>query len=510
MPSYTFKILTIFSTLVFFCQGTFGQFVQNKSIEIPQITTGPEPEYYVTPLQNSGFLLQERNESIFGRKADNWITRKFDTQMNLVWMAENTIEYNLSFISDFLASDKYYQLFGEQDETNIKILQIDLQTGENQWFEGHVVGIQEIDKMKVIGSMVFLSGKYQGRAVVMGLSLFDKTIKTLKGFYSNHTELVEIDADTVNNHLLIYSKNRYKGACILQLHTYNTDGTLLATTELESETRKMPFNGRQYNLGRGHSLIIGNYARFCENYSQGLFVKKIEDFQTAKSSFIDFSEFKNFFNYLNPKRQDRIQKRISKKKMTGKSLNFNYKMLVHPIQKYDNELIVVAEIYYTEARNNSGMFYSPRGFSYLNYKYTHTIVCAFDDNGNLLWDNCLPMKQLTNTYLNEQVQLSKLGDNYLLAYPEDGSIKTQLIDKNQSLSEREVFKIIQEKDARWNNEDENGFAAWYDQSFLVWGYKYVLNTNPNTANKKIFIINKLTYQPQTEKVENLEGKNKLN
>jgi hypothetical protein len=471
-----------------------AQFTESKSIEIPQTSASSLAEYVVLPLKNNSFLLQERNEAQLGRRSDSWVNRKYDSQMQLDWYTEVNIDYDYEYITDYLTESTYFQLFTKSDETQIRILQTDLQTGDNQWFEGKILGIQQIQKMKVLGSMVYFSGQYQGKAVVVGISLFDKTIKTLKGFYSNHTELVEIEADTSTNNLLIYSKNRYKGQCQLLLHTYTYNGNHIATTNLEGDKPKkmIPFNGQMYNLEASNALIIGNYSRFCDNFSQGIYVKKLNAYQVERSKFIDFSEFKNFFNYLNARRQGRMQKKISKKKQEGKSLGFNYKMLVHSIQEINHELVVLAEIYYTESKTNTTTVYNGyKNFSYINYKYTHTILCGFDRDGNLLWDNCLPMKQLTNSYLNEQVQLSQLGKNLILAYPENGKIKTQIIEKDKNIKEREEFTILSNKDTRWTDEEENGFAAWYGQNFLVWGFKEAQNGASNS--KKSFLVTKLTY-----------------
>jgi hypothetical protein len=224
-------------------------------------------------------------------------------------------------------------------------------------------------------------------------------------------------------------------------------------------------------------------------------MKKITDHQEIKSKFIDFSDFKNFFNYLNPKRQKKVKERLSKRKEAGKDVKFNYSMLVHKLYAFNNQLVMVAEIYYTETRNNVSqpLFINGRDLNPYNYHFTHTIICGFDQDGNMLWDNCLPMKSLISSYLSEQVQLSQLDNKLILAYPEGGNIKTQVIEADKTIREKEVFEVIPKKNSFWDDDSQGGLSAWHDQNFLFWGNKTVPDTN-NPNGRKVFFISKLTYQ----------------
>jgi hypothetical protein len=472
----------------------YCQLIQNQSIEFDMPVGASRPDYTIIPLKNGGFILQERNDIMYGKKEIIWSTKKYSNNMELVWKNDIVIPNDADFSMDCLTKDALFQNFTQSNTTKIKLLKINIENGEVEWIEGDLIGIQDILQMKIVGNSAFFSGRFQGRAVVMGLSFFDKTVKVLNGLYANHMEVVEIEADENENQLFIYTKNRYKGQCQMQLRTYSDEGLPMAVTNLENDSKKIPFNGRLNKLNDNESLMIGNYARYCDNFSQGIYIKKINENAVTKSKYIDFSEFKNFFNYLNPKRQKKVKEKLSKRKEAGKAVKFNYSMLVHKLYEFNNQLIIVAEIFYTEAKTASSMPYYMNGRDYTpyNYRFTHTIICGFDKEGNKLWDNCLPMKALSSNYLQEQVQLTQVGNNFILAYPEDGKIKTQVIEEDKTIREKEEFEVVAKKISFWDEDSNGGLYAWYDQNFLFWGYKTMPDsTNPN--GRKVFFVNKLTY-----------------
>jgi hypothetical protein len=472
-----------------------AQLIQKQSIEIDLPFGGNRPEYVVIPIKTGGFIVQERNENVYGKKETIWFTKKYSSNMELLWATENSIPFELEYSLETLTNNALYLNFTQSNSSKVNLLKIELEKGDSDWYEGDLVGIQDIFDMKIVGNSAFYSGKFQGRAVVMGFSLFDKTVKVLNGLYSNHMEVVEIETDEDFKELHIYSKNKYKGNCEFQLRIFDQDGLTISNTIIEKDPKKIPFNGRLNKINDHEALMIGNYARFCDNFSQGIFMKKITDHQEIKSKFIDFSDFKNFFNYLNPKRQKKVKERLSKRKEAGKDVKFNYSMLVHKLYAFNNQLVMVAEIYYTETRNNVSqpLFINGRDLNPYNYHFTHTIICGFDQDGNMLWDNCLPMKSLISSYLSEQVQLSQLDNKLILAYPEGGSIKTQVIEADKTIREKEVFEVIPKKNSFWDDDSQGGLSAWHDQNFLFWGNKTVPDTN-NPNGRKVFFISKLTYQ----------------
>jgi hypothetical protein len=493
-------LIFLLGYLLFLNKGIFAQLTQVKSLEIEIKAGTSTPDFNIRPLQNGEFLFEERNEEDYGRKNTIWAIKKYSNNMEMVWTKDIPIDYDLNPGILTITKEAYYQSFTSTNDIKIKILKIDLEKGDSEWIEGELIGIQDITQMKVIGNTAFFSGKFQGRAVVLGLSFFDKKVKVINGLYSNYMEVVEIEVDESETQLQVFSRNRYKKLCQLQMSIFNEDGQQILTTKTESDIKKTPFNGRINKINNTESLLIGNYSRACDNFSQGIYVKKLLENQEVKSKFIDFSDFNNFFNYLNPKRQKKVKAKLTKRKLEGKDIRFNYSMLLHKIYDHQNQIIIVAEIYYIEPRNSNSMpFYiNGKDYSPYNYRFTHTIICGFDYEGNKLWDNCLPMKNLRSYYLNEQVQLSFDGNKMVLAYPENGTIKTQLIEEGKTIREKETFEVLSKKVNFWDEKDLGGLSAWNNQNFLYWGFK----TNPDATyieGRKVFFINKLSYELKNEK-----------
>jgi hypothetical protein len=487
---FTFLLLSF----IFLNENINAQLIQSKSIEFDFIGAS-KPEYRIFPLKNGGFILQEQSIENYGNDKTIWQTKKYSENMDLLWALNIEIPSEVDFGDDFINKNYLYEYFTTHNSSKVNLLKIDLEKGDAEWINIDLVGIQDVLQMKIVENGAFFYGKFQGRAVVMQYSIFDKTIKALNGLYSNHTEVLEMDADEENKELHVYTKNRYKGKCQLQLNIYDKNGGKLQSLPIENDTKKMPFSGRLKKQNENESLIIGTYARLCDNFSQGIYVKNLNDNEVVRSKFWDFSEFNNFFKYLNPKRQKKIKEKLSKRKEAGKDLKFNYSMLVHKLYNFNNQLVMVAEIFYTETKSiNGGQLYvANKDFTPYIYKFTHAIICGFDNEGNKLWDNCVPMKSLNSSYLNEQVQITQVGKNLILAYPEEGKIKTQVIDEDKTIREKEVFVVIPKKESFWDDDSNGGLSAWYDQNYLFWGYKTIADPN-NITGRKVFFINKLSYK----------------
>ena len=241
-----------------------------------------------------------------------------------------------------------------------------------------------------------------------------------------------------------------------------------------------------------------------------------------------------------PERQrERQEKKIQDKKEKGEDLRLDYRLLVHDVIKKDGKYIMVAEAFYAEYRNNNfnpyGMgnswnswgspyssfynpyrwgygnyglyspfssYYSPWGWGNRNYNnsqtfdgwiYTHAVVAAFDEKGNLLWDNSIELKDVKEQKLTEKVKASIKGDEIVLSYSNKGQIFTKIIQAEKVLEETQKKPIdTQVEGDKVKQTTSDNIDFWYNNYFLASGYQKISNDNEG-GKRNVYYLNKVSF-----------------
>ena len=482
-----------------------AQLDQSLRLEIPSDPNQAE-SFDVTPLSERGLLVTIRTGDFYDNTPALYAFNKYDVDLKPLWQIifKQDIKYRpvLTYNNDQYA----YHLFREYDTNRFQFVRLHLDDGVIDSFEGGLLDQFDIQQFKVMGSQAYVGGYHHGRPVVMAFSFFDGTAKVLPGMYVNHMEIssLEIDQARQEVNVLVHSSKR---RCRFSIRTYNYDSKLLRTIDFDGAKNSL-ISGKLLPVNDHESLLVGNYSTDCTPYSQGVYVTRIQhgDSTTDASAeaikaiqYFEFSQFQNFFNYLKPHRQQKLLAKAKKKKEEGKDYKFRYRLLVHDLKPTDNGLTLVAEVYYPQYRGTTLAYggYLRGADRYEGFRYTHAFVCGFDRQGNMLWDNCLPIKELLSPDLTEMVQLSQQGDRMVLAYPNDGEINTEVIQGSTVLKETETFKLkTAADDENVTFSAQDNLMAWYDRHFLACGFQKIAPSKNYTNQREVFYLNKLTYSAE--------------
>jgi len=484
---------------------TLAQLDQSVRLEF-KVSQTTEEYFDVTPLQKEGVLVTHRQEERFGN--EKWVFSRFDSTLKEQWKAEYKLIPELTPVQSYFNQQYLFWLLQEKDNDKISVLRVDLRNGELETFKGDLLTRADIVHFKVLGNTAFVGGYHHSRPVVFAFSFFDKSIKALPYLYTSNTEISNIELDEKHNQLNVLLYTIKRGNCQFTIKTYTYEGRLVKTTTLPFEDNNGLISGKILPLDETSSLIVGNYAQGCTQYSQGLYFSRIKDAELEKLQWVDFSKLENFFNYLKPKRRKRVLERISKQKEEGKDPKFRYRMLVHDIIKNDDEFVLVAEVYYPVYK--SGNTYYNGALRNINrefdaFRYTHAIVCGFDKSGKLLWDNCFSLENVESIELLPMVQVTQSEDLLVLGYPKEGKITTEVIKRNEVVREQETFEIkTAEIGARIVDTERSVLAAWYDRYFLAYGFQKIGNEKWVGIPREVFYINKLAYDSNALRKANKE------
>jgi hypothetical protein len=314
-----------------------------------------------------------------------------------------------------------------------------------------------------------------------------------------------------------------KRGCQSSVRSYGYDAKPLRTLDFGGADHTL-ISGKLMTINDDELLLMGNYSTDCTPYSQGIYVTRLTHGETGPADadriqYVEFSALQNFFKYLKPKQQQKMQAKLDKRKQENRDTKFRYRLLVHDPILTDDGLLLVAEVYYPQHQGTALPYVlnAPRVGSagidryFDTYRYTHAIVCGFDKQGNLLWDNCLPFQDLESATLSEMVQVSQQDHKLVMAYPHKGEINTEVIQGNQTVREVEKFSLkVGFTDTQKITDSENeSLAAWYGRYFLACGFQKIVEDPRQGFNpREVFYLNKLTYsltpKPTGEKAHRSE------
>ncbi|WP_144080170.1 hypothetical protein [Flectobacillus major] len=459
-------------------------------------------EMDLLPLQDAGALLTFEKNEVFG-KSITWDFVRIDSSLKELWKTKFEIPNNFEPSLSFQNKEYLFWLFIEPETVNIQIMRLDLAIGELDEFKGKLLGVVDISHFKVLGNTAFIGGVYFDKPVVLSFSFFNQASKVLHGIYDKHLEVNALEIDEKRNELNVIIKERRNGRCGLGIQSYSYEGKLLRSIHVPTiDNNSLSFiSGKMLPISEHESMLVGNYSTNCSEYSKGLYLTRLEDGEEKGTSTITFADLQSFFSYMSPKRQERVREKIEKKKKEGKEPHFTYKLLVHNLEKTPRGFLLVAEVYYPSATSYSSSNYMMVGASLrnkvakdkaLSYRFTHAVVCEFDLKGKILWDNAMIMDNLESKDLVEQIQVSHLGNELVMAYFEKGKVYSQRIHENKLVGEKAIFEI--KSDETTNRIDEEAtVAAWYKQFFIAWGTRKVEGKRADTPDTELFYLRKLTY-----------------
>ena len=479
-----------------------AQLEQVKRIEFE---LGPQDneDYEVLTLNADGVLVTRKRADSYAGMPLQWHFSKYDTDLNVRWETDLKVKSSMRPLLTYHNAQYLYWLFGEVDTEKINILRLHLDTGDQELIEGELLAVSDVSHFKVLGNTAFVAGHYRDRAVVVRFDFFSRQSRVLPGLYVNHLEVSSLEVDETTNEVSVTVTTTRRGRCQLTLRTFSYEGKLLHENALPGDDGRTLLSGKVVPLGSGESLLVGTYSANCSPDAQGVYVARTGPAQPNEAAgpavrYLEFSQFKNFFNYLKPSRRQRVMERIARKKDEGKEAHFRYLMLVHDLIPTEDGFLLVAEAYFPQYRNASASltpFGRPGADRSLDgFRYTHALVGGFDKTGKLLWDNSFAMPDVLSYELEEQVQVTRQpNDRLVLAYPVDDKINTIVFRGSEVLREKEEHELVPKTGLQRILSTENtSLAAWYSQYFLAWGIQRKA-ADRSSLPREVFYLDKLGY-----------------
>lgn len=501
----------------------------SRRIELPP--PGNSETYQVVPMGEKGALLISKPTK------NSYNVQKFDTNLEKSWSIDGTIEANLDYVTSTYDGQSVFLLFSRYRSTLYQIVKVNIGPGFVETFTINTLDRFEITEFKSLGYSLFMAGTVREEPVLIHTNLATSQTKILPSAIKGSNAIQSIEVDTVHNLVNVSFAVRKGKQTRIVAHSYDQAGKLQFNSAIDPSDDYSLLNGRLQVLNDSVKLMIGTYGyrnmqSSTNAASQGLFITKILFDEVQFTQYHSFTEFKNFFNFLSDRQQEKMERKIQRKKEDGGDLKLNYRLLVHDIIPKDNQYILVAEVFYPEYRSNPAMglgsyygnpwmYGSPFGSRIYNpwlwnplygtrggfnnqqvfdgFIYTHAIVAGLSKEGKLIWDNSINFDNVKSMTLDEKINVQVEPDGLThLVYSKDATIRSKMI-KGESVvdSDRNIPVDTGQKGDKIRRTDSDAISHWYGNYYLAWGDQKITNTSnsdpQNRGRRSIFFLNKITF-----------------
>lgn len=503
------RIVLLFACTIFF-SSVQAQIEQPDRFELELDTW--DSEFNVLSGEEDGLLIYKPLEEYNGRY-ELWQFYKLDTNLNIQWEKQYYLNRSYIYRGYDYSGSNFSLLFqiAEKNSLDLLLLQIDEYNGDTtQHRIKNVVNIN-LDQFEMNPQAAVIAGYYNTDPVVIHYDLRTEKSKVLQGIYGNKTELahLRVDNDYIN---VLLSTRSFDNSNTLALKTYDASGDYIDSYTFLPESNVGLIFGRVANLGATGSLVVGTYGNRKSDYSRGLFIAQHSEGLEQEVRYFNYADLDNFFTYMRAKRQKRISDKITRKKIKGKKVKFNYRLLVHDIIKNGDEYVMVGEAFYpkydTHNSSLSQFGYGINSFdraympsSFAGYRYTHAVVIGFNNKGEVLWDNSFQIDDILTFQLEQYVHADVSNDRVVLFYLYENEIRTKIVKGSDVLEGKSfnnlrlTFKddVINERASYSNIGD---LQKWYGHNFYAYGVQKIKNLRDAGVklNRRVFYINKIRYE----------------
>lgn len=487
--------------------------VRQVRFEIPLLPGQVDP-YRTVSLQDQGIMLYG---SVFadGQAALELI--RLDTAFREVWKGFIKMDRGLNLYQATFFQDRVFMLLRDRSNpvADLQVLWIFIDSGN--YIVRHVKTLIPFipTHFLVTSDAALIGGHFNYRPLVLYYNFNLSQSKILPGFFNEVGELDQLRTDADGNIDIVVSGKNLTKRKSLWIRTYDRFGDLSKTIVLQPDEDKNLIYGRTLTKPDGEQVVCGVYGRYTE-FSRGIFIASINPYGEYNITYYNFGDLERFFNYMKARREQRVKDRIARRKVRGKKIRFNYRVMVNELVPYgDNQFVMLGEAFYPHYSygNQSSRFmsgaYIPTRSAYMptsrgdlvfdGYQYTHAVVIGFNNDGKLAWDNSFEINDVRTMQLQQYVKILPQDDKIALLYLYDNTIRTKIIKDSEVLEGKAydplstAFKedFVKDRDTR-----NTRLEYWYDDVFYASGIQQIRNLHDAGVDisRKVFFINKIEYK----------------
>ncbi|MEJ1241314.1 hypothetical protein WBG78_24405 [Chryseolinea sp. T2] len=441
------------------------------------------------------------------------------------------IEFELNDRNKFLgyevASDRLFLLFrtGETTKNDFELIEITFSGNEAGRYQFKPDLDFKLTHFTKAGPNFIFGGYVNNEPAVVLFELSSNHIRVLPGFFQKDTELVDLRANENQTFNTVLIDRGTKENRKLLFRTFDETGKQLLDDLVPIESNIFLQTGITSTLQREDLAVLGTWGERNSKQSIGFYFMNVDPFSEQQLKYVDFGQLQHFVDYLNPKRAERV-KESSKADLAAKRIpNFTSYVTPHRLKEYKDGYLLLAEIYtpvsttspyysnpyYYNPYYGGGSAFSPfyfpgTGRMYRPYSFnsagrtmseiktSQASVLSFDPQGKIRWDQSVKIEDVRMAGVDQVADFHIEGNKLTLLYKKESELKLKSVildsDKTEELTSP-IYTGAAEDNIRSEREYEGGVRHWIDNTFYVWGYHTVRNTNSDDRVRDVFYINKV-------------------
>ena len=497
--------------LVFVSAAAFAQ-VSQVRFELP-LRQNQNEAYKSIPLADQGLFLYSH---FYGLDQNAIEVIRLDTAFNTKWRGFIQVAKNLIIVASRLFDDQVLILMKDRfnPQAEFTVLTINIADGNYGTRSVKTLLPFQPTHFTATKEALLIGGYFNYRPLVLYYSFTTGRSKILPGFFNDAGELDQIRADEDGNIDIVVSGRSITRRRSLWIRNYDKNGDLSKTILLEGGSDKNLIFGRSVGQPGGNQIVCGVYGRYTE-FSRGIFIANIDPFGEYTIKYYNYADLKRFFNYMKARKEKRIRERIERRRIKGKKVKFNYRLMVDEFMQYgDNQFLMLGEAFYPHYSYPSSRSYpfnnnfyasrymGPYGRGDLvfdGYQYTHAVVIGFDKEGNIGWDNSFEINDVRTMNLEQYVKVHPNKDRVSLLYLFDNVIRSKIIQGTDVLEGKSYDQLhIDSPDdfVRERDTQQTKLDYWYGNVFYASGIQHIRRKSDQTGgiSRKVFFINKIAYK----------------
>lgn len=405
----------------------------------------------------------------------------------------------------------------EYTAAKFQVYRLDLRTGEVDGFAFDTKTVDDLYDLEVLDGRLFATVQVQRHLTVLHIDVDREEFRLLPAVYESiPTEVTFLpDSATGRAGYVVSQTNGFRSR--LQVKQLSAQGQLVASRFIQAESDRGLITAQLSPGDSTQRMVAGTYTLRDPRYCQGLFASNLPGDPALRPPlrFYDFTVLKHFFDFMKPRRAERLRSRSAQLRAAGRELRLRYRILTHRMIPFGDGYVLVGEVYYPQYHSTNsyygwGYYSGPRVLNnyYRNtpyaqptraadgYRATHALVCGFDRYGTLLWDNTFVLKDVEQNDLIETVRLRPLpdGKRLVLAYLHEDEFRYKIVDGTTTSPNDLQVKLQTTPDGQHEktlDTSQQGVLPWYGSRFLAYGYQRVRPEHGN--QREVFFLNVVAF-----------------
>lgn len=509
--------------LILCCESDlYSQVIQSHRFELEY--KNRDDYVNVLPVSDQGVMIFRDTDDY--NDGDVWNVIALDTTLTEKWNIELSIDSKYVFKGYEVVDSKLYILFreGEFEKKDYHLMAISFDNGAIERYDiENEIGL-ELSHMSMLSTGLVLGGYINFSPALVLYTFGSKSFEVVPGYFKDKSTLVDL-SDNQNSTLnAITLESNYEGN-FLRLRTYSYDGDLFFEREVEFKEDVRILSAKSSGFIDGNVVIGGTYGLKKSSYASGFYLTVVKPAgQENIVKYHNFYDLEHFFDYMSPKRADRLQRKMENRSLRGKEVNFPSRINLSAVQNSEQGYIFLAELFNPNYNNNSYNNFGHlsreeeirrRSLASQNYarqpsrlqnvsdadsfEYKESIIFEVSKNGDLIWDNSMKIEDVELKELKQIVHVSALNNQVNMLYQREEDLIFKIIQQGAVIEEGcAPVEVKLEYDKVLNTTNGVGETSyWYESNFLVWGHQKIENkvravTDNLEKNRYVLYINKVT------------------